>query len=98
MPVIKRKTKKAITKQVRKIVKKHGPEIALGLASALVSSVVTKATASGDGKKKKRAGKGKKKSEGKAQSKAKAKGAAKAADGAKAKGGDKPKDGAKDNS
>lgn len=40
MPVIKRKTKNAITKQVKKLVKKHGPEVALGLATTLVGSVV----------------------------------------------------------
>lgn len=40
MAIIKKKAKKAITRQVRKLVKKHGPEIALGAATALVGSVV----------------------------------------------------------
>ena len=43
MALIKKKTKKAITKQVMKLVKKHGPEIALGAATALVGSVVAAA-------------------------------------------------------
>ena len=40
MPVIKRKTQKAIAKQVKKLVNKHGPEVALGLARDFVGSVV----------------------------------------------------------
>ena len=51
MAVIKRKTKKAITKQVRKMVKKHGPEIALGLAASAVTGIVSAAAAVGDKKK-----------------------------------------------
>lgn len=40
MTEIKRKTIKAITKQVKKLVKKHGPEKALGMATALVEDAV----------------------------------------------------------
>jgi hypothetical protein len=40
MAILKRKTKKAISKQVRKMVKKHGPEVAMGVISSLVTGVI----------------------------------------------------------
>lgn len=44
MTIIRRKTKKRIGKQLKKIVKKHGPEVALGAATALVTNIISKAT------------------------------------------------------
>ena len=44
MAIIKRKARQRIGKQVRKLVKKHGPEVALGAATALVKAIVTKGT------------------------------------------------------
>ncbi len=44
MAIIRRKTKKRIGKQLKKIVKKHGPEAALGAATALVTNIISKAT------------------------------------------------------
>ena len=44
MAIIRRKTKKRIGKQLKKIVKKHGPEVALGAATALVTNIIGKAT------------------------------------------------------
>ena len=61
MPVIKRKTRKAITKQVKKLISKHGPEVALGLATNLVGSVVEAATGKTESKSKKKGASGKKK-------------------------------------
>ena len=56
MAILKRKTKKAITKQVRKMVKKHGPEVAMGVISSLVTGVIAAATevSNGSGKSKKK--------------------------------------------
>jgi hypothetical protein len=58
MAILKRKTKKAISKQVRKMVKKHGPEVAMGVISTLVTGVIAAATddseESGKSKKKKK--------------------------------------------
>lgn len=49
MAIIKKKTRKAITKQVKKIVKKHGPEIAMGLVTNLVTGITAAALSdSGD--------------------------------------------------
>jgi hypothetical protein len=61
MPVIKRKTRKAIAKQVKKLVNKHGPEVALGLATDLVGNVVEAVTGKKQGKAKKKGASGKKK-------------------------------------
>lgn len=61
MPVIKRKTRKAITKQVKKLVNKHGPEVALGLATSLVGSVVEAFGVEKQAKSKKKGASGKKK-------------------------------------
>jgi hypothetical protein len=55
MAVIKKKTKKAISKQVMKLVNKHGPEIATGLVTTLVAGVAGAASAAADNRKKKRA-------------------------------------------
>jgi len=60
MPVIKRKTRKAITKQVKKLVNKHGPEVALGLATNLVGSVVDAVSGKTQAKSKKKGASGKK--------------------------------------
>lgn len=58
MPSIKRKTKKVISKQVKKLVRKHGPEVALDLATTLVGSVVADAgKTQSESKPKKAAGK-----------------------------------------
>ena len=51
MAIIRSKTKKKITKQVKKLVKKHGSEVALGAATALVTTIINQATA-GPAKKK----------------------------------------------
>ena len=61
MAVIKRKTKKAITKQINKLVKQHGAEIAMGLATGLISTVIGATTADPDAKSKKPKAKGQKK-------------------------------------
>ena len=39
MAVIKRKIRKKLTKQLAKLVKKHGPEMALALVSGIVSAL-----------------------------------------------------------
>jgi hypothetical protein len=44
MAIIRRKTRKKIGKQVRKLVKAHGSEVALGAATALVTTLINKAT------------------------------------------------------
>ncbi len=74
MPTIKRKTRKSITKGVKKLVSKHGPEVALNLATALVGSVV-EAAAAGKGQTKSKP----KKAAGKKSDKPKKKTAKKAA-------------------
>jgi len=74
MPTIKRKTRKAITKGVKKLVSKHGPEVALNLATTLVGSVV-EAAAAGKGQAKSKP----KKAVGKKSDKPKKKTAKKAA-------------------
>ncbi|HEV7903573.1 MAG TPA: hypothetical protein VGO96_07010 [Pyrinomonadaceae bacterium] len=58
MPVIKRKTRKAIAKQVKKLVNKHGAEVALGLATDFVGSVVETVTGKAQAKSKKKDKKG----------------------------------------
>ena len=58
MALIKRKTKKALGKQVRRLVRKHGTEIAVGLATAAVTTIINTAVGPDDaaagGKKKKK--------------------------------------------
>lgn len=61
MPVIKRKTRKAIAKQVKKLVNKHGAEVALGLATDLVGNVVEAVSGKNQSKSKKKDADGKKK-------------------------------------
>ena len=61
MPVIKRKTRKVIAKQVKKLVNKHGPEVALGLATDFVGSVVESVTGKSQAKSKKKSADAKKK-------------------------------------
>jgi hypothetical protein len=39
MALIKRKTRRKLSKQLNKLVKKHGPEMALALVSGIVSSL-----------------------------------------------------------
>jgi len=80
MPTIKRKTRKSITKGVKKLVSKHGPEVALNLATTLVGSVV-EAAAAGKGQTKSKP----KKAAGKKSDKPKKKKTAKKAATAKAK-------------
>ena len=47
---MERKTKKAISRSVQKLVKKHGPEIAAGLATAAVTAIINSAVGTdGDG-------------------------------------------------
>ena len=50
MKLLKRKTQKAIEKSVRKAMKKHGPALLAGLASAVASSVATLAKTEAVGK------------------------------------------------
>ena len=40
MAIIRKKTKKKIAKQVKKLVKQHGPEIMTGVAAAAATSVI----------------------------------------------------------
>jgi hypothetical protein len=51
MKVMKRKTRKAITKSVRKAIKKHGPQIAAGLAGGIASTLATLANTDAPGTK-----------------------------------------------
>lgn len=48
MAIIRKKTRKAITKQVTKLMKKHGPEIAMGLVSNLLTGFTAAAMATPD--------------------------------------------------
>ena len=62
MAKVKTKTRKVLTKQLGKLLKKHGPEIAMGIAAGIVSSLLTndaeiKAKKSMAGKAKKGTGK-----------------------------------------
>lgn len=62
MAKVKTKTRKVLTKQLGKLLKKHGPEIAMGIATGIVSSLLTndaekKAKKSMAGKAKKGTGK-----------------------------------------
>jgi len=41
MAVIKRKTRKKLSKQLKKVVKKHGTEVTLSLVSGIVSGLST---------------------------------------------------------
>jgi hypothetical protein len=52
MALIKRKTKKKITKQLKKLVKKHGPEIATGLVSTIVAGLTAANLPESDGSEK----------------------------------------------
>jgi hypothetical protein len=53
MALIKKKTRKRLAKQVRKLVKKHGQEVVTGLVATAVSAAAAKlATASDDHPKK----------------------------------------------
>ncbi|HEY9282229.1 MAG TPA: hypothetical protein VIP46_02135 [Pyrinomonadaceae bacterium] len=79
MTIIKRKTKKRIGKQLRKLVKRHGSEAALGAATALVTAVITKA-AVGDKEK----GKGKRSPKGRKRAEISDKKAAKSSKGKQA--------------
>ena len=54
MKVIKRKTRKAITKSVRKAIKKHGPQIAAGLAGGIASTLATLANTDAPGTKRRK--------------------------------------------
>ena len=77
MKIIKNKTKKKIGKQLRKLVKQHGAEVALGAATALVTAVINKATGEDGGKggrKEKKAGGRKRKKGGEGDGKKGAKG------------------------
>jgi hypothetical protein len=69
MAIIRRKTKKKIGKQVKKLVKQHGPEVALGAATALVTTLINKATDKPAKKDKGEKDKGKKDKKAKASSK-----------------------------
>ena len=53
MAVIKKKARRKLSKQLAKLVKKHGPEMALALVSGIVSALA----ADDAGKRKDRAGK-----------------------------------------
>ncbi len=44
MKLVNRKTKKAIQKSVRKVIKKHGPEVAAGLVGSVASTLATLAS------------------------------------------------------
>ena len=50
MKLVKRKTRKAIEKSVRKAMKKHGPAIVAALAGGLASSIATLAQTDAPGK------------------------------------------------
>ncbi|HEY0321047.1 MAG TPA: hypothetical protein VGC66_08855 [Pyrinomonadaceae bacterium] len=54
MALIKKKTRKAISKQVTKLVRKHGPEIAAGLVTSLVTGITAATITNGEGKKSKK--------------------------------------------
>lgn len=54
MAIIKKKTRKAISKQVTRLVKKHGPEIAAGLVTSLVTGITAATIARDDDKKSKK--------------------------------------------
>lgn len=41
MALVNRKTRKAISKEVGKVLKKHGPQIATGIATGIMSSLLT---------------------------------------------------------
>ena len=41
MKLVKRKTRKAISKSVNKVIKKHGPEVAAGLTGSIASALAT---------------------------------------------------------
>lgn len=64
MAIIKKKTRRVITKQIKKLIRKHGPEIAAGLVSNIVTGI-TAATLADDGDDKKSDGKSKKKKKSK---------------------------------
>lgn len=59
MTLMNRKTRKAIRRSVRKVIRKHGPEIIAGLAGAMASAVATLASteAAGTGGKRSNLGK-----------------------------------------
>jgi hypothetical protein len=64
MKLLKRKTRKAIKKQFKKAINKHGPEIAAGLIGGLASTLMTLANTDEDGSGKTKVGKLAKKVEG----------------------------------
>ena len=51
MKLVNRKTRKAIRKSLKKVVKKHGPEIVAGLAGAIASTLATLASTNAPGTK-----------------------------------------------
>lgn len=51
MKIMKRKTRKAIRRSVKKVVKKHGPEVAAGLVGSVASAVATLASTKAPGRK-----------------------------------------------
>ena len=55
MPIIRKKTKKKIAKQVKKMVKQHGPEIMTGIAAAAATSAINAVQQRGHDKSKKEA-------------------------------------------
>lgn len=53
MKIVNRKTRKAIRKSVNKVLKKHGPEFAAGLAGSVASALATLASTQAPGRGKK---------------------------------------------
>lgn len=51
MMIVKRKTSKAIRKSVNRVIKKHGPRIAAGLAGGIASALATLASTEAPGRK-----------------------------------------------
>lgn len=49
MKLVNRKTRKAIRKSLKKVVKKHGPEIVAGLAGVIASTLATLASTDAPG-------------------------------------------------
>jgi len=45
MALIKRKTRKKVSKQLNKLVKRHGAEMALALVTGIISNIATDSTA-----------------------------------------------------
>jgi hypothetical protein len=55
MAIIRKKTKKKIAKQLKKMVSKHGPEIVMGIATAAATSAIHAAQDHSRGRNKKHA-------------------------------------------